>query len=65
MLYMVGKIFLEGVHFIQCNELDHTGKNIKNFEYFFSQSLGKTTNLLKTEMEGIKQHCVVMHTYIY
>ena len=36
-----------------------------NVEYFFFTEFWKNINLFKTEMGGMKQHCVVKHIHFY
>ena len=65
MLYMVGKIFPYKISFkLVYNESGH--KNMKKVEKLFLHRVQeKVSIILKQRWRGIKQQCVVTHTYIY
>ena len=67
MLYMVGKIFLSRVCFIIVyNESGHENMNKMFNKYLFLQNTETNiSNVLKWGWRCMKQHSVIIHTYIY
>ena len=67
MLYMVGKIFMWEVSFhivYIVNELVH--ENMKKVENVFSHRVQKKISIFfKQGWTSVKQHCAIIHTYIY
>ena len=63
MLYMVGKVFLHEISFnLVYNESGH--KNMKKFEYLLFHRGQENISIILKQMEGMKQHCVFIHTHI-